>query len=398
MRSAIRNILAASVAGTFVLAAGAASAEDVKVGIILGFTGPLESITPGMAASAELAWKEVNDSGLLADKLVPVRVDSTCIDSAAATAAAERLVTAEKVAAIMGADCSGVTTAVLNNVAVPNGVVMISPSATSPALTEAKDNGFFFRTSPSDARQGEVMTDMLVAQGVKSVAVTYTNNDYGKGFADAFGAAFKKAGGTVTISAPHEDGKGDYSAEVAALQAAGGDLLVVLGYVDQGGVGIIRAATESGAFEKFALGDGMYGQSLIDAIGKDLEGTVGLIPAAEGEGADKFAAAAKAANIDPTSSYTGQSYDAAALIALAMQKAKSHDRTAIRDAVLDVANAPGEKILAGELAKGLQLLKEGKDIDYVGATNVELIGPGEAAGTYREYVVKDGKFETVKFH
>lgn len=398
MRSAIRNILAASVAGTFVLAAGAASAEDVKVGIILGFTGPLESITPGMAASAELAWKEVNDSGLLADKLVPVRVDSTCIDSAAATAAAERLVTAEKVAAIMGADCSGVTTAVLNNVAVPNGVVMISPSATSPALTEAKDNGFFFRTSPSDARQGEVMTDMLVAQGVKSVAVTYTNNDYGKGFADAFGAAFKKAGGTVTISAPHEDGKGDYSAEVAALQAAGGDLLVVLGYVDQGGVGIIRAATESGAFEKFALGDGMYGQSLIDAIGKDLEGTVGLIPAAEGEGADKFAAAAKAANIDPTSSYTGQSYDAAALIALAMQKAKSHDRTAIRDAVLDVANAPGEKILAGELAKGLQLLKDGKDIDYVGATNVELIGPGEAAGTYREYVVKDGKFETVKFH
>jgi branched-chain amino acid transport system substrate-binding protein len=398
MRSAIRNILAASVAGTFVLAAGAASAEDVKVGIILGFTGPLESITPGMAASAELAWKEVNDSGLLADKLVPVRVDSTCIDSAAATAAAERLVTAEKVAAIMGADCSGVTTAVLNNVAVPNGVVMISPSATSPALTEAKDNGFFFRTSPSDARQGEVMTDMLVAQGVKSVAVTYTNNDYGKGFADAFGAAFKKAGGTVTISAPHEDGKGDYSAEVAALQAAGGDLLVVLGYVDQGGVGIIRAATESGAFEKFALGDGMYGQSLIDAIGKDLEGTVGLIPAAEGEGADKFAAAAKAANIDPTSSYTGQSYDAAALIALAMQKAKSHDRTAIRDAVLDVANAPGEKILAGELAKGLQLLKDGKDIDYVGATNVELIGPGEAAGTYREYVVKDGKYETVKFH
>jgi branched-chain amino acid transport system substrate-binding protein len=398
MRSAIRNILAASVAGTFVLAAGAASAEDVKVGIILGFTGPLESITPGMAASAELAWKEVNDSGLLADKLVPVRVDSTCIDSAAATAAAERLVTAEKVAAIMGADCSGVTTAVLNNVAVPNGVVMISPSATSPALTEAKDNGFFFRTSPSDARPGEVMTDMLVAQGVKSVAVTYTNNDYGKGFADAFGAAFKKAGGTVTISAPHEDGKGDYSAEVAALQAAGGDLLVVLGYVDQGGVGIFRAATESGAFEKFALGDGMYGQSLIDAIGKDLEGTVGLIPAAEGEGADKFAAAAKAANIDPTSSYTGQSYDAAALIALAMQKAKSHDRTAIRDAVLDVANAPGEKILAGELAKGLQLLKDGKDIDYVGATNVELIGPGEAAGTYREYVVKDGKYETVKFH
>lgn len=398
MRSAIRNILAASVAGAFVLTAGAAGAAEVKLGVILGFTGPLESITPAMADSAELAWKEVNDSGLLADKLVSVRADSTCIDSSAATAAAERLVTSDKVAAIMGADCSGVTTAILNNVAVPNGVVMISPSATSPALTDAKDNGYFFRTSPSDARQGEVLTDILVGQGVKKVAITYTNNDYGKGLSDSFSAAFKKAGGTVTINAPHEDGKADYSAEVAALQAAGGDLLVVLGYVDQGGVGIIRAATESGAFDKFALGDGMYGQSLIDAIGKDLNGSIGVIPSAEGEGMTKFAAAAKAAKIDPTSSYTGQSYDAAALIALAMQKAGSADRTKIRDAVLDVANAPGEKVLAGELAKGLQLIKDGKDIDYVGATNVELIGPGEAAGTYLEYVIEDGKYKTVKYH
>jgi len=398
MRSAIRNILAASAAGAFVFAAGAAAADDVKVGIILGFTGPLESITPGMAASAELAWKEVNDSGLMDHTLVPVRVDSTCIDSSAATAAGERLVTADNVAAIMGADCSGVTIAVLNNVAVPNGVVMISPSATSPALTDIDDKGFFFRTSPSDARQGQVLTDVLTGQGVKSVAVTYTNNDYGKGFSDSFSAAFTAAGGTVTLSAPHEDGKGDYSAEVAALQAAGGELLVVLGYVDQGGVGIIRSAVESGAFERFALGDGMYGQSLIDAIGADLEGTIGVIPGAEGEGMDKFIEVAKGADIDPSSSYTGESYDAGALIALAIQKAGSADRTAIRDAVLDIANAPGEKILAGELAKGLQILKDGGDIDYVGATNVELIGPGEAAGTYREYVVKDGKYETVKFH
>jgi len=399
MRSKIRNILAASAAGALLLTAGVASAqEETKIGIILGFTGPLESITPGMGGSAELALKEANDSGLLSTKLVPVRADSTCIDSAAATAAAERLVTAENVAAIMGADCSGVTTAILNNVAVPNGVVMISPSATSPALSEAKDNDFFFRTAPSDARQGQVLTDVLVGQGVKSVAVTYTNNDYGKGFADAFDAAFKAAGGTITISAPHEDGKGDYSAEVAALQAAGGDLLVVLGYVDQGGVGIIRAAVESGAFDKFALGDGMYGQSLIDAIGADLDGTVGLIPGTEGDGMAKFSEAAKAAGLDPSSSYTGESYDAAALIALAIQKAGSTDRTAIRDAVLAVANQPGEKILAGELAKGLQILKDGGDIDYVGATNVELIGPGEAAGSYREYIVKDGKFETVKFH
>ena len=57
-------------------------------------------------------------------------------DAAAAQAAAERLITSDKISAIMGADCSGVTTAVLKNVAMPNGVLMISPSATSPALQQ----------------------------------------------------------------------------------------------------------------------------------------------------------------------------------------------------------------------------------------------------------------------
>ena len=101
--------------------------------------------------------------------------------------------------------------------------------------------------------------------------------------------------------------------------------------------------------------------------------------------------------MDPDGSVRRESYDAAALIALAMQAAGSTDPKVFKDSVLDVANAPGEKILPGELAKALQILKDGGDVDYVGATNVELIGPGEAAGTYREYEVKDGAYETVGF-
>ena len=399
MRYSTRKFLTASVAGAAMLAAASASAQDIKIGIILGFTGPIESLTPGMADSAELALKEINDSGMFlnGEKLASVRADSTCIDAAAATAAAERLVTSENVVGIMGADCSGVTIAIANNVAVPNGVVMVSPSATSPALTDIEDNGYFFRTAPSDARQGEVLSQILVDKGIKKVAVTYTNNDYGKGLSDSFAAAYQKLGGEMTINAPHEDGKGDYSAEVGSLASAGGDLLVVFGYADQGGVGVIRTAVESGAFDKFALGDGMFAQSLIDAIGDDLNGTIGSVPWAEGEGPDAFVAAAKAAGVDPDGSFRREAYDAAALLALAMQKAGSTERDGIKDNLLDVANAPGEKILPGQLAKALEIIKGGGDVDYVGATNVELIGPGEAAGTYREYEVKDGKYETVKF-
>ena len=164
----------------------------IKMGIILGFTGPIESLTPAMAASAELAFNEASESGkLLGGKSIMIeRADSTCVDSAAATTAAEGLVS-NGVLAIMGADCSGVTGAIATNVAVPNGVVMISPSATSPGLTDLKDKGYFFRTAPSDARGGQVLADITKDRKIKSIAVTHTNNDYGKGLADEYVSAME---------------------------------------------------------------------------------------------------------------------------------------------------------------------------------------------------------------
>ena len=383
----------------FALLAGAASAEEVKVGILLGFTGPLESITPTMAAGAELAMSEVSTSGkfMNGSTVTPVRGDSTCVDAAAATAAAERLITSEGVKAIVGADCSGVTGAVLQNVARPNGIGIISPSSTSPALTTAEDDGLFFRTAPSDARQGQIMADILSDRGVTSVALTYTNNDYGKGMADAFAAAFAEKGGTVTATVPHEDGKADYSAEVGTLASAGGDVLVVAGYVDQGGKGMVQAAVDSGAFSTFFLPDGMYGQSLIDAIGDALNGSYGSLPGTDSEGAAKFADLATAAGFDPSSSYAGESYDAAALMLLSMAAANSTNGMDWTQKTMDIANAPGELILPGELAKALDLIAQGKDIDYVGATSVELIGTGESAGNFRETEIRDGKIETVRF-
>ncbi len=393
------RFLIATAAGAL-LATSAWAQDATNVGIILGFTGPLESITPAMAASAELALKEASDSGKLPGgmTLAPARADSTCIDAAAATAAAQMLVNTQKVAAIVGADCSGVTTAIANNVAVPAGVVMVSPSATSPALSTIEDDGYFFRTAPSDARQGEVLADIVTEKGIKEVAVTYTNNDYGKGLADSFDKAFEAKGGKVAISAAHEDGKGDYSAEVAALQASGAKDLMVFGYVDQGGVGIVQSAFDTGAFDSFFFGDGMYGQSLIDKIGDQINGkVVGTLPGVEGEAADRFAALAKDKGMDPTGTYVPESYDAAALVALSIAATGSADRTGIRDHMLDVANAPGEKIYAGELAKGIELAAAGTDIDYEGATGIELIGPGEARGSYRVYEIQDDAAKTVGF-
>ena len=374
-------------------------ADDVKIGILLGFTGAIESLTPAMAASAEFAIDEINDSGnfMGGASISPVRADSTCLDSAAAVANAERLITVENVNAIMGADCSGATGAVLQNVAMPNGVVMISPASTSPGLSTVNDNGLFFRTAPSDARQGEVAADILKANGFLEIAMSYTNNDYGKGIADSIAAAFEKLGGKVTIVAAHEDGKGDYSAEVASLAAAGGEILVVAGYLDQGGKGIIQASLDTGAFDIFYLPDGMIGESLPAAIGPDLDGSIGSIAGTDSNGAAIFKELAAEVGINADGPYTGTSYDAMALILMAMQAAKSTDSSDFASKITEVANAPGTEILPGELGKAMEILAAGGDVDYVGATAVELIGPGESSGSFQEILIDGGKITTARY-
>ncbi len=370
---------------------------EIKVGIILGFTGPIESLTPAMRDSAKLAFQEASDSGALlgGETITVIEGDSTCVDSSAAQSVAESQVS-QGVVAIMGADCSGVTGAIASNVAVPNGVVMISPSATSPGLTTLDDKGLFFRTAPSDARGGQILADITKDRGIKSVAITYTNNDYGKGLADVYEAAVKAHGISVTVVAAHEDGKADYSAEVGVLASAGGDAVAVIGYLDQGGKGIIQGSIDSGAFDTFILSDGMIGNSLTDAFGKSLNKSFGSLPGSTGKGAGIFTKVASAAGIDSSGPYTGESYDAAALIVLAIQAGGSADRASIAKNVMAVANGPGKKIYPGQLKKGLDLLAKGKAIDYEGATGVTFTDVGEAVGSFLEKEIKGGKFKTKK--
>ncbi len=392
----MKKLMAATAACA--LFAGVAQAEDIKLGILYGFTGPIESLTKSMAAASEAAMEEVNASGEFLDgtKVSSVRGDTTCTDAAVATTAAQKMVTSDKVSGILGGDCSGVTIAILTNVAIPNGMVMISPSATSPALSTLDSKGLFFRTAPSDAREGEVAADIMIEHGIKTAALTYSNSDYGKGLAEAIAKSFEAKGGKITANIAHEDGKADYSAEVASLASAGGDILIVAGYVDQGGSGILRAAVDSGAFSKFELPGGMISDTLTKNVPNGLNGSFGQVPGNDSPGL-KTLGEMSGGKFDVTSPYTPESYDAAALMLLAMQAAKSTKPADYSKKIMEIANGPGEKIEPGQLGKALKLIKEGKPIDYVGASNVQLIPPGESAGNYREIEVKDNKIETVKY-
>ena len=188
----------------------------------------------------------------------------------------------------------------------------------------------------------------------------------------------------------------DDRSALATLAAAGGEVLVVAGYIDQGGKGIIQASLDTGAFDTFYLPDGMVGDALPAAIGSDLNGSYGANPGTNSPGAATYADMAKAGGFK-AGPFSAESYDAAALILLAMQAAGSPDSAALKDKILDVANAPGEKIFPGELAKALDILKNGGDIDYVGASAVELVGAGESAGNYRQIEIANGGVKVVGY-
>ena len=178
--------------------AGTALAQDVKIGLVGGISGPIAALAPPMIKASQLAVEHVNAQGGILDgrKLVAVVGDSACSPQGGTDAAAQ-VVNVEQVVAMVGPFCSGETLAAANPVNIPAGVVMISPSATSPELTTLKDNDLVFRTAPSDSYQGQALARKLLADGTDKVAVAYLNNDYGKGFAEAFRAEFSANGGEI---------------------------------------------------------------------------------------------------------------------------------------------------------------------------------------------------------
>lgn len=396
-----KRILALAVAASAFSLTGTALAE-VKVGFLGGFTGGIESLTPPIFDGARLAVQHVNEQGgiLGGQTLVMPSGDTTCADASAASNAADRMVNTENVTAIVGALCTGATIAAANNAAIPGGVLMVSPASTAPAVSELDDNDLVFRTVPSDAFQGEMLAKLLLDRGMDFVAVTYVNNDYGRGLSNAFSAAFEAGGGTVAENLAHEDNRADYRSELGSLSASGADTLVVLAYADTSGQTVLRQAYESGMFTRFVGADGMIGNSLIEAVGADvLEGMVATRPGSPDlPGTDIFNAAAEAAGIDPSAVFAAQAYDAAFLVALAIEQNGSAEREGLSQALRSVSSAPGEIILPGEWEKAVELIAQGVEINYEGASGThEFDENGDVPGVVVEMVVEDGRFVTRGF-
>lgn len=391
----LKKTLTLAVAASTLVVAVPAMAQDTgaTIGFIGGFTGPIESLTPPIFAGAELVVSQVNEQGgILGGELTLISADGAC-DATAAAAAADRLINSDNVVGIVGALCTGETIGAFNGSGLSGGVVFISPASSAPALTTLEDNDLVYRTTPSDALQGVKLADLLLAKGITDIAITFVNNDYGKGFADALSAAYTAGGGTIAANVAHEEGKADYRAELGNLVAS--QNLVILAYANASGNTILRQAVESGNFTTYVGGDGMVGDDLLSGI--DAAAVEGLIAtragAPAGDATTTYTELATTAGIEANATYAPQAYDAAFLLALAIQKNGSTDRAGIAAALREVASAPGEKILPGEWSKAVELIAAGTDIDYEGAGGaLDFDEAGDVDGIIVELAVEGGAF------
>jgi ABC-type branched-subunit amino acid transport system substrate-binding protein len=399
--------LATTAALALALMLGVAPARadcTITVGLVMELTGPAGEYGQAGAKSVEMAFRDLNDAGgPHGCKLVTDTRDSQSAGNVAVDVATQ-LVQVKKVPVLIGGIISSVTIPILTSVTASAKVVQVSPASSSPTLTalgrEGKTNGIFFRTITSDALQGVAAAKYALDQGFKKIAVIHVNNDFGANLYKEFARAYKSLGGVIVSVTPYNEKQSSYQAEATAAMAGDPDGLYLISTPVDGAT-IARAWISQGGVAKFLLNDGMNSPDFISSVGAkylaDAYGTSsGTSPTASTE---YFNANYKtfSGGIDPANPAADRSYDAGAIVGLAIAAAPTQDPLAIRDAIYKIEDPAGAVIHAGkaDFAKALGLLKEGKPIRYEG-----VIGPvsfdkyGDITGPFRLWKIVDGKVTT----
>ena len=344
-------------------------AAPLKLGLLLDFTGSPEASADRQRAF-ELAIRDVNEAGGVLGKPVEgVAADATR-DPAIAVEAARRLVEVEGVHAIVGPNSSAAALPVSLSVSGPLGIPTISPSATSPDLTDAEDGGYFFRTALSDAAQGPILARVTHDLGFDNVGLVYQDDPYGRGLAAAFEASWDGTIRAVSIDADETS----YRAALEQSASAGAQALVLIVFEDHA-LSMVRDALGAGLYDRFVFCDATKRISLVRELGGDvLGGMYGTASASDpGNAATADWEAAFIAEYGelPVLAYVKETYDATIAVALAAQAAGSFAGAAIRDRLRQIAGPPGQTVLGtpAGVASGLALLAQGEQINFDGAAS-----------------------------
>jgi branched-chain amino acid transport system substrate-binding protein len=387
-------------------ASGAARAADcdITVGLVMELTGPAGEYGQAGAKSVEMAFRDLNDAGGVAGCKIVTDTRDSQSQGTVAVDVATQLVQVKKVPVIIGGIISSVSIPILTSVTAPAKIPQVSPASSSPTLTklgrDGKTNGVFFRTITSDALQGMAAAKFAIDQGIKKVAIINVNNDFGVNMVNEFSSAYKALGGEITSVTPYNEKQSSYQSEVTAALASSPEALYLVSTPVDGAT-IARTWISQGGPQKFLLNDGMNSAEFIKNVGPEyLNDAFGTSSGTDATAStDYFNKEYKAfSGLDPASPAADRSYDAGAIVGLAIAEAGKPDSAAILASIRKVLDPNGTVIHAGkdEFAKALQLIKDGKPIKYEG-----VIGPvtfddvGDITGPFRLWRIQNGEVTTV---
>ena len=348
----------------------------LTIGGLLPQTGDLSFLGPPEEAGASLAVTEINAAGgVLGQPVAYLPGDSGDADPDVANPTVDAHLAANA-DVILGAASSGISLNVIDKI---TGAckIQFSPANTSPQFTDYDDDDLYFRTAPSDILQGQVLADLMVADGVANAAILARQDSYGEGLLEFTKAPFEEQGGEVVLDQVYDPEAQSFEAEVDAVVSEDPDALVMIGFDESSR--ILNSLFEQGFTpdEKMIyLVDGNVG----NALGEDftepgvLAGIKGTLPAAELT--DDFRG--RLLGVDPALtdfSYGPETYDAVIITALATVAADTDDPAAVAAQLNGVTR---DGTACESFADCVALLDGGEDIDYNGPSGPqEFSQPGE---------------------
>lgn len=277
------NIRFTPIAAALGLSAGmllspVALADSIRIVFAGPTTGPVTQYGSMVKEGIDTAVEQINAAGgVLGKTLEVVTMDDGC-EPKQGPVVANRVVN-DKIGYVVGHVCSGATIAA-TDIYDTEGVVMVTPSATAPAVTDGKSYEFIFRTIGRDDQQGPAAAKFIIDKvKPKLVAVLHDKQSYGQGIASAVKSGLEGAGIKVAIFEGINAGDSDYSAVVTKLKSAGVDFVYFGGYHPEMGL-LLRQGAEQGLKDVRFMGPEGVGNPDINAIaGNAVEGMLLTLPA-----------------------------------------------------------------------------------------------------------------------
>ena len=376
------------------------SFEPVKMGLLVPLTGTLAEKGRARYNAAQLAVQHLNEAGYPVEAIV---ADSET-NPTAATLAVQNLVDNEGIHILIGSSASSVTIAVAEQVTIPRQIPQIAYSSTSPLISYlVADEGqdLLFRTVPPDTKQGIVLARLAYdMMDYRDVSILYINDAYGQGLTQVFTENFQALGGRISAAIAHNNELApSYVAELQQAWTETADALVAISFSGHAHL-YIKEAIEYDFFDQFLFVDGSKSEQLIEIVGAEvLEGLCGTNPSSSySESLEIFNMDYKMAYGESQVAFLANVYDAVIIGGLAAYSVQANGEAltplTIRDHLRKVANWPGKQVIAGikSLKQGLKYLRQGLNINYVGASgNIDFDEKGDVVTPIEIWCYQGGK-------